>query len=132
LLDLDEFTITKKFSTLVLNFEPQAGHEQAGRRIAIVLSPKDFNAKTGFIVVCPITNQKKGYPFEVELPAHGISPNGTGNPITGVVLSDQVKSLDWKARNIKIIKHYNENDAQNKEIDEVIDECLAKIATYLT
>ena len=73
MLDLDEFTITKKFSTLVLNFEPQAGHEQAGRRIAIVLSPKDFNAKTGFIVVCPITNQKKGYPFEVEL-AHGISP----------------------------------------------------------
>jgi len=53
-------------------------------------------------------------------------------PITGVVLSDQVKLLDWKARNIKVIKHYDPNDAQIKEIDEIIDECLAKIATYLT
>jgi len=124
--------IPERGAFIVINFNPQVGHEQAGRRIAIVLSPKDFNIKTGFIVVCPITNQKKGYPFEVELPASGISINSGGNPITGVILTDQVKSLDWKARHIKILKQYDKSDAQIKEIDAIIDECLAKIATYLT
>ena len=61
-------TIPKRGDLIVLNFNPQAGHEQAGRRNAIVLSPKEFNELTGFIVVCPITNQKKNYPFEVNLP----------------------------------------------------------------
>ncbi|PJW14488.1 toxin MazF [Geobacillus sp. Manikaran-105] len=116
---------------VVLNFHPQAGHEQAGRRIALVLSPQKFNQATGFAVVCPITNQKKGYPFEVDLPKEGILLEG-GAPITGVILSDQIKSLDWKARHLKIFKKYNREDAQIEEIDEIIDECLAKIATYLT
>lgn len=117
---------------IVLNFNPQAGHEQAGRRNAIVLSPEAFNKATGFIVVCPITNQKKGYPFEVDLPCEGIALDGRGFPITGVILTDQIKSLDWTARNLKILKKYNPNDAQIDVIDEIIDECLAKIATYLT
>jgi mRNA interferase MazF len=117
---------------IVLDFNPQAGHEQAGRRNAIVLSPKAFNKTTGFIVVCPITNQKKGYPFEVNLPDEGISLDDSGFPITGVILTDQVKSLDWTARNFKVLKEYDPNDAQIKEIDAIIDECLAKIATYLT
>ena len=124
--------IPERGAFIVLNFNPQAGHEQAGRRNAIVLSPKEFNRKTGFVVVCPITNQKKGYPFEVDLPVNGISLDSGGSPITGVILTDQVKSLDWTARNIKILKNYDPNDAQIKEIDAIIDECLAKIATYLT
>ncbi len=116
----------------MLNFHPQAGHEQAGRRIAIVLSPKEFNQATGFVAVCPIANQKKGYPFEVDLPKGGIFLEGGGDPITGVILADQIKSLDWKARHLKILKKYNPEDAQMEEINEIIDECLAKIATYLT
>lgn len=116
---------------IVLNFNPQAGHEQAGRRNAIVLSPKAFNEATGFVAVCPITNQKKGYPFEVDLPEEGISLGDNGFPITGVVLTDQVKSLDWTVRNPKVLKKYNPEDAQIEEIDAIIDECLAKIATYL-
>lgn len=117
---------------IVLNFNPQAGHEQAGRRNAIVLSPKEFNTATGFIVVCPITNQKKGYPFEVDLPIDGISLVGGGYPIEGVILTDQVKSLDWTARNLKVLKKYDSEDAQIDEMNQIIDECLAKIATYLT
>jgi mRNA interferase MazF len=121
--------IPERGDLIVLNFNPQAGHEQAGRRNAIVLSPKAFNRATGFIVVCPITNQKKGYPFEVNLPDEGISLGENGFPITGVILADQVKSLDWTARNLKVLKKYDPSSAQ---INEIIDECLAKIATYLT
>jgi mRNA interferase MazF len=73
-----------------LEFHPQRGHEQAGRRPALVLSRADYNDKTSLAVVCPITNEAKGYPFEV---AVGQNPN-----VTGVVLSDHVKSLDWRAR----------------------------------
>jgi mRNA interferase MazF len=73
-----------------LTFDPQAGHEQAGRRPRLVLSPGIYNAKSGLALVCPITNQAKGYPFEV--PVSGIQ-----DP-TGVILVDQVKSVDWKAR----------------------------------
>jgi mRNA interferase MazF len=78
-----------------ITLNPQAGHEQAGRRPAVVISPAAYNAKVGLAVCCPITSQVKGYPFEVALPA--------GLPISGVVLADQVKSLDWKARNAQQI-----------------------------
>lgn len=74
-----------------ITFNPQAGHEQAGRRPALVLSPAAYNGKVGLAILCPITSQIKGYPFEVILP--------DGLEINGAVLSDQVKSLDWKARN---------------------------------
>ncbi|WP_438434473.1 type II toxin-antitoxin system PemK/MazF family toxin [Gorillibacterium sp. sgz500922] len=77
-----------------LDFDPQAGYEQAGRRPAIVLSDSQFNAATGFAVVCPITSQEKGYPFEVKLPAD--------LPIQGVVLTDQFKSLDFQVRRFKV------------------------------
>jgi mRNA interferase MazF len=73
-----------------LTFDPQAGHEQAGRRPAVVLSPTAYNRKTGLVLVCPITSRVKGYPFEVALPA--------GLPVSGVVLADQAKSADWRAR----------------------------------
>ncbi|GJL56692.1 MAG: toxin [Nitrospirales bacterium] len=74
-----------------LNFTPQSGHEQAGHRPALVLSPHAYNQKTGLMVCCPMTTQIKDYPFEVRL---------SGDPST-VVLADQVKSLDWKSRKAK-------------------------------
>ena len=74
-----------------LDFNPQAGHEQAGRRPALVISPLLYNKKVGLALLCPITSQVKGYPFEVIIPS--------GYTIAGVILSDQVKSLDWKSRN---------------------------------
>jgi mRNA interferase MazF len=74
---------------------PQAGHEQAGRRPAVVLSPRSYNGKTGLAILCPVTSQIKGYPFEVVLPA--------GLPVAGAILSDQVKSLDWRARTAELI-----------------------------
>lgn len=74
-----------------LHFDPRAGHEQGGRRPAIVVSPVEYNRKVGLGLFCPITNRVKGYPYEVLLP--------TSLEVSGAVLSDQVKSLDWKARN---------------------------------
>ena len=74
-----------------IDINPQAGHEQAGRRPAIVISPKSYNDKVGLALFCPVTNQIKGYPFEVIIPS--------GLKVTGAILSDQVKSLDWKMRN---------------------------------
>lgn len=73
-----------------LDFAPQAGREQAGKRPALVLSPRIYNEKVGLMVACPITSKAKGYPFEVALP--------TGLPVAGVILSDHLKSLDWKTR----------------------------------
>ena len=73
-----------------LRFDPQAGHEQAGRRPALVISPRAYNERVGLALLCPITGQVKDYPFEVALPADG--------EVTGVVLADQIKSLDWRAR----------------------------------
>lgn len=72
-----------------LNFTPQAGREQAGHRPALVLSPKEYNRKTGLAVMCPMTTQAKGYPFEVAI---------TTGSVQGVVLSDHLKNLDWKDR----------------------------------
>lgn len=116
---------------IVLNFNQQTGHEHSGRRNAIVLSPKEFNEMTGFAAVCPITNQKKDYPFEVDLPKEGILLAHGGFLIKGVVLTDQIKTVDWKAGNLKVLKKYNLQDEQVEEIDEIIGDCLAKIETYL-
>ncbi len=73
-----------------LHFDPQLGHEQAGRRPALVVSPKEYNRKVGLALFCPITSHVKGYPFEVVPPP--------GSPLKGAILADQVKSLDWRAR----------------------------------
>jgi len=83
--------IPKAGDIVWLNFTPQAGHEQAGHRPALVLSPKAYNQKTSLIICCPISTQIKGYPFEVLISGHPAS----------VVLSDQVKSLDWRSRKAK-------------------------------
>jgi mRNA interferase MazF len=78
-----------------ITLNPQAGHEQAGRRPALVLSPSSYNGKVGLAVFCPITSQVKGYPFEVAIPS--------GLKLGGVMLADQVKSLDWRIRKTTFI-----------------------------
>jgi mRNA interferase MazF len=100
---------------LWISFNPQAGHEQAGRRPAAVLSPASYNGRVGLALVCPITQQVKGYPFEVALP--------DTFPVRGVVLSDQVKSLDWRARRAESIARLPA---------AVIEEVLARLGTVLS
>jgi len=90
-----------------LDFTPQPGHEQRGKRPAIVLSPKEYNAKVGLAIFCPITSQEKGYPFEVII---------KNKKVSGVVLSDQLKSLDWASRNTEYISKVSAS-----ELDEVLE-----------
>ncbi len=97
-----------------MNFTPQAGHEQAGHRPALVLSSFEYNQKIGLALFCPITSIAKGYPFEVALPST--------SAISGVVLADQVKSLDWRARNARY-----ECDAT----PQVVSDVLAKVSVLL-
>ena len=98
-----------------ITLNPQAGHEQAGRRPAVVLSPQNYNGKIGLAILCPITKIIKGYPFEVLIPE--------GLPVVGAILSDQVKSLDWRARNAELICTLP---------DEIISEIIQKIGTLLS
>ena len=97
-----------------LTFDPQAGREQAGRRPALVLSPRAYNVKSGLVLVCPITSQVKGYPFEVAVTA--------GHEAKGVILVDHLKSVDWKARRAEKLGHCT---------TEVIDEVRARLAPLL-
>jgi len=97
-----------------ISFNPQAGHEQAGHRPALVLSPRAYNRKVGLALLCPITNQVKGYPFEVGIPA--------GHKASGVVLSDQVKSMDWKARGASLLCSVPET---------TVRQVLSKVGTLL-
>ena len=87
--------IPKRGDVMWISLSPQAGHEQSGRRPVLVLSPLPYNEKVGLAIICPITNQIKGYPFEVKIPPK--------LDVSGVILSDQVKSLDWKARKAEYI-----------------------------
>lgn len=97
-----------------LTFNPRAGREQAGRRPALVLSPAGYNRRSGLAVVCPITSHVKGYPFEVELPP--------GLPVTGAVLADHLKSLDWQARCA---------EPAGRIPSDVLQEVLARLASLL-
>ena len=97
-----------------LQFNPQAGHEQAGHRPALVLSPASYNRRSGLMLCCPMTSQKKGYPFEVVIK--------TDTDRESVVLADQVKSLDWKVR--KAVK-------KGTAPVDVIAETLSKLQTLL-
>ena len=106
--------IPERGDILWLTFDPQAGHEQAGRRPALVLSPAVYNRRAGLALVCPITNQAKGYPFEVAL--------AEGSPISGVVLADHVKSADWAARRAQFAA---------KASAEVLAEVTAKLRPLL-
>ncbi len=97
-----------------LEHDPQAGHDQAGHRPALVLSPKAYNAATGLMLCCPVTTQIKGYPFEVAL----VGSKG----LKGVVLSDQLRSMDWEIRQAK---------KAGRAEDDVVAEVLAKLKVLL-
>lgn len=97
-----------------LTLTPQAGHEQTGRRPALTLSPRSYNERVGLAIFCPITNRAKGYPFEVEIPQE--------SQVSGVILADQVKNLDWRARGADLIAPLP---------DAVVQDVLAKLNTLL-
>lgn len=97
-----------------VDFTPQSGREQAGKRPALVLSPRSYNDKTGLMIACPITSRATGYVFEVLLPG--------GLPVSGVVLSDHVKSLDWKSRGANVV---------GQAPKEIVKDVLAKIKALL-
>ena len=97
-----------------ITLNPQTGHEQAGRRPALVLSPAAYNGKVGLAIMCPLTSQAKGYPFEVQV------PEGLG--VSGVILCDQVRSLDWRERRAELI-----GSLPQMKVDEV----LRKLGTLL-
>jgi mRNA interferase MazF len=82
--------VPKRGDVVWMTMNPQAGHEQAGRRPAVILSPAAYNAKVGLVLAAPVTSWVKGYPFETLVPS--------GLPVSGAILADQVKSLDWRAR----------------------------------
>ena len=98
-----------------VSLDPRAGHEQAGRRPALVLSPAEYNSRVGLALMCPVTSRAKGYPFEVALPSD--------LDVAGVVLADQVKSLDWRARRSEIAC---------KVPKSVTDEVLGRLSTLLS
>lgn len=87
--------VPKRGDVVWISLNPQAGYEQSGRRPAVILSPQPYNDKVGLALLCPITNQVKGYPFEVVIPSD--------QSVTGAILADQVKSLDWRTRNAEFI-----------------------------
>lgn len=97
-----------------ISLNPQAGHEQAGRRPVLILSPQTYNQKVGLALCCPITSQRKGYPFEVDLPVEWT--------VSGVILADQVKCLDWRARHAEI---------HGPAPIDVVDEVLGKLISLL-
>lgn len=108
------FYIPDRGDLIWLSFNPQSGHEQAGRRPTLVISPKAYNLKTGLGIFCPVTSQIKGYPFEVLIPEEF--------EIKGVVLADQVKNLDWQIREAKFIC---------KMPERIIIEVTAKLQTLI-
>jgi mRNA interferase MazF len=106
--------IPQRGDVIWITLNPQAAHERAGRRPAVVLSPDAYNGKVGLVILCPITSQVKGYPFEVRIPED--------LPVRGVILADQVKSLDWRARQAERVCTLP---------PDVIAEVLAKLGVLL-
>jgi mRNA interferase MazF len=90
-----KFYVPDRGDIVWLSFDPQSGHEQSGRRPALAISPQEYNEKTDLAIFCPITSQVKDYPFEVKIPDN--------LKISGVILSDQIRSLDWKTRKAEFI-----------------------------
>lgn len=107
--------VPERGDLLWLTFDPQAGREQAGRRPALVLSPASYNRRASLALVCPVTTQVKGYPFEVVLPP--------GLPLAGVILADHLKSSDWAARRAQFIA---------KAPREVLEDVTAKLRPLLS
>ena len=106
--------IPSRGDIVYLDFDPTKGHEQKGLRPAFVLSPRSYNEKSSLALFMPITKQQKGYPFEVILPS--------GLKVQGVILADQIKSLDWKARDVRFVESVSQ---------DVIDDVQTKIEPLL-
>jgi mRNA interferase MazF len=107
--------VPKKGDLGFLDFNPQSGVEQAGNRPCLVLSPESFNYTTGLAVVCPVRTRSGDWPFEVKLPQD--------LAIEGYILTDQVRSVDWKSRNFKV---------RDQAPDETVQDCLDIIHTFLS
>jgi mRNA interferase MazF len=106
--------VPQKGDLVVVSFDPQSGHEQRGRRPALVVSNTLFNQRTGLAFVCPVTNTDRGFPFHV--------PVGGESPVTGFVMAEQLKSIDFRARKVKRI-----GKAPAAVLDEVlsiVDACI--------
>jgi mRNA interferase MazF len=99
-----------------ISLSPTSGHEQTGRRPALVISPKSYNRKTGLCVLCPATRQAKGYAFEVAVTS--------GDGSSGVVLADHLRNVDWKARNIQFIHRVS-----GSELSEVVARIVALLVS---
>ena len=104
---VDKEYVPRRGDVVWIDFTPQSGHEQAGRRPGLVVSPKAYNKKVGLALLCPITSKIKGYPFEIGL------PNTDG--VTGAILADQIKSMDWRARHASFTR-----SAPQQVVEEVI------------
>jgi mRNA interferase MazF len=105
--------IPEQGDIVVLNFDPQSGHEQKGRRPAIIISNKTFNQYLGLAFACPITNTKRDFPFHIEVQSQNI---------TGYIMSEQMKSIDYNARNIKFVEKVNQKIIS--QILEIIDSII--------
>ena len=106
--------IPDKGDLVWINFNPTKGHEQSGRRPAFVVSPRIYNEKIGLALLCPITSKVKNYPFEVAI---------TGNHIAGAILTDQIRSFDWRARRVEKIEAAG---------DVVVEEVKSKILAIIS
>ena len=111
---VDAGYVSERGDIVWIDFMPQAGHEQARRRPAVVISPSAYNEKVGLALFCPVTSKIKGYPFEVDLPDAG--------SVRGVILADQIKSLDWRARRAEFA---------GRATRQVVDEVVGKIRAIL-
>ena len=106
--------IPKQGDIIALAFDPQSGHEQRGRRPALVVSKDLFNRSTGLVIVCPLTNSDRGFPFHIPVPEN--------SALTGFVMVEQVKSLDFRARQAKRIERAP--DKLLTEVLAILDACI--------
>lgn len=109
-----ELYIPEKGDIIWINFNPQSGREQAGRRPGLIISSTRYNRRVGLALICPITSRVKGYPFEIPIPE--------GLAVSGVILADQIKSLDWQTRRAEFA---------GKILDEVLVEVISTVKKLL-
>ncbi len=105
--------VPKKGDLVILTFDPSAGHEQQGRRPALIISNEIFNKHVGLAIACPITNTDRSFPFHVQL---------NSDKVTGFIMTEQIKSIDYKVRNVKFIEKVN---------DEIMDKVLGIVESVV-
>lgn len=120
-----EFENVDRGDIVLINFNPQSGKEITGNRYAVVLSPNLFNANTGFVSLCPITNTKRGFGYEVDIPnSEVIIQKKEGQAyLSGVIMTHQLKNLDARSRRLKIIGTLS---------SKTVEDCINYVSTYLS